>query len=151
MKSFAKRLLAAGALYVGLAIAERVTGPDFPGVVSAALVVALVIQYGTAIYFTRKSLQNPHILSLRTRGQDALALALASSAAAAIVVVRFNTPSDQPIDQHIILVLLSFALLMIVAPAVNWIINFAPWRGWRSDLLVRWQKLRGLFVPRRGR
>ncbi len=124
------RLASAVLVLLGL-IALQVLAPDvMPLIVALALIVLPILQWAAVGFFAARSLEDPSILSLRARVQDALALALAQTCGAALglVVVLRALNAIPPVDRGVFLVGLSFALLMTAAPAVNWLATWTPWR-----------------------
>ena len=125
------RLLAAGLVLLTLVIMQTVFPDVLPIVVGIALIVLPIVCWAAVGFFAARSLEDPTILALRARVQDAVALALAQTAGAflgLLVVLRALNIID-PVDRGVFLVGLSFALLMIAAPAVNWLVTWTPWRA----------------------
>jgi hypothetical protein len=100
-------------------------------VLACALIVLPIIQWATVGFFAARALEDPTIVSLRARVQDALALALAQTVGAflGLIVVLRALEIIPPVDRGVFLVGLGFALLMIAAPAINWLITWRPWRS----------------------
>lgn len=122
------RLAAAGLLLVALSVAYLVLGSLFSLLVSLALVAVPALSWLTYWFFARRSVAHPEMLALRVQVQDALALALASSTAGALgLFAVFRAAGLVAPEPGIFLVGLSFALLMIAAPAVNWLVTWKPW------------------------
>jgi hypothetical protein len=57
-----------------------------------------------------------------------LALAQTVGAFLGLIVVLRALEIIPPVDRGVFLVGLGFALLMIAAPAINWLITWTPWR-----------------------
>ena len=125
------RLLLAAMVFTALVLLQ-VTVPDIlPVIVAIALIVLPIVQWAAVGFFAARSLEDPTIISLRARVQDAVALALAQTVGAflgALVVLRALNIID-PVDRSVFLVGIAFALLMIAAPAVNWLATWKPWRA----------------------
>ena len=124
------RLAAAGALLAALWLANLALGDVFTLLVSLALVAVPALSWMTYWFFAKRAVAHPELLALRVQVQDALALALASSTAGVLgvfaVLRALNVVGPNP---DVFLVGLSFALLMIAAPAVNWLVVWQPWRS----------------------
>lgn len=123
--------VAAAAITLAALIVLNVVIPDvLPLVVAIALIVLPIIQWAAVGFFAARSIEHPEIQSLRSRVQDALALALAQTAGAVMgmLIVLRSLNIIPVVDRGIFLVGLSFALLMIAAPAVNWLVTWRPWR-----------------------
>lgn len=129
MALLATRLAAAGVLLGGLVLLELTLPMILPGLISLVLILVLAIQWAAVAFFVPRSMSDPAILSLRTRAQDAISLALASTSVAIVVAFRAVTPADEPIARAALLIGLSFALVMVAAPAVNWFVTYKPWRA----------------------
>ena len=125
------RLAVAVALLLLLVLAQLVIPDVLPLVVCIALIVLPIVQWAAVGFFAARSLEDPSILALRARVQDAVALALAQTVGAALgLIVVLRTFSIIPaIDRGVFLVGLSFALLMVAAPAVNWLLTWRPWQS----------------------
>lgn len=125
------RLLAAVAVLAVL-IVLQIAAPDvMPVLLACALIVLPIIQWATVGFFAARALEDPTIISLRSRVQDALALALAQTVGAflGLIVVLRALEIIPAVDRGVFLVGIGFALLMIAAPAVNWLITWRPWRS----------------------
>ena len=124
------RLLAAVVVLVTLIVANALLPETLPYFVAIALIVLPIVQWAAVGFFAARSVENPEIVSLRARVQDAMALALAQTAGAALglIVVLRALNVIAPVDRGVFLVGLSFALLMIAAPAVNWLVTWRPWK-----------------------
>lgn len=125
------RLLAAVAVLAVL-IVLQIAAPDvMPVLLACALIVLPIIQWATVGFFAARALEDPTIISLRSRVQDALALALAQTVGAflGLIVVLRALELIPAVDRGVFLVGIGFALLMIAAPAVNWLITWRPWRS----------------------
>jgi hypothetical protein len=124
------RLLAALAVLVALTVLQLAAPDVMPVVLACALIVLPIIQWATVGFFAARALEDPTIVSLRARVQDALALALAQTVGAflGLIVVLRALEIIPPVDRGVFLVGLGFALLMIAAPAINWLITWTPWR-----------------------
>ena len=123
------RLLVAALLMAALILAQVLVPQVLPIIVALALVVLPIVQWAAVGFFIARSLEDPSILALRSRTQDAVALALAQTVGAAlglVVVLRALNVIDA-VDRGVFLVGLSFALLMVAAPAVNWLVVWKPW------------------------
>lgn len=129
MALLATRLAAAATLLAALVLLELTLPDVLPGLISLALVVVLVIQWAAVAFFVPRSVADPSILSLQTRAQDAISLALASTSTAAVVVFRAVTPANEPVSIAVLLIGLSFTLVMVAAPAVNWFVTYRPWQS----------------------
>ena len=124
------RLAAAGLLLVFLWVANIVLGSLFAVLVSLGLIALPALSWLTYWFFARRSVEHPEILALRVQVQDALALALASSTAGLLgLFAVFRAMGVVGPAPDVFLVGLSFALLMIAAPAVNWLVTWTPWRS----------------------
>lgn len=125
------RLAVAAGLLGLLIVAELVVPEILPLMVCVALIVLPIVQWAAVGFFAARTLEDPSILALRARTQDAVALALAQTVGAALglIVVLRAFSIITPIDRGVFLVGLSFALLMIAAPAVNWLLTWKPWRS----------------------
>lgn len=125
------RLAAAGVLLGVLTAAYLVLGPLYAILVSLGLVAVPALSWLTYWFFARRSVEHPEMLALRVQVQDALALALASSTAGLLGLFSIFRALDLvgP-EPGVFLIGLSFVLLMIAAPAVNWLL---VWRPWRTD------------------
>ena len=124
--------LAASAIVLASLIALQLMIPELlPFLVGLALIVLPFVQWAAVGFFAARSIEAPEILSLRARVQDATALALASTAAAVLglLVVARQLNAIAPVDRAVFLVGLSFALIMVAAPAVNWLVTWRPWRS----------------------
>ena len=124
------RLASAVVVLVALIVANAIIPATLPYFVAIALIVLPIIQWAAVGFFAARAVENPEIISLRARVQDALALALAQTAGAVLgfLVVLRALNLIQPVDRGVFLVGLSFALLMIAAPAVNWLVTWRPWK-----------------------
>lgn len=123
------RLVGALALLVLLIAVERLMTDQFPLFVAGALIALPILQWATVYFFGRRAVDSPEIMALRIRTQDAVALAIASSVGAALglLVVLRALALIPYVDRAVFLVGLSFCLLMVAAPAVNWLIVWRPW------------------------
>lgn len=123
------RVAGALGLLVALVVIEQLAPDQFPVFVAAALIGLPILQWATVYFFGRRAAENPKVVGLRIRTQDAVALAIASSAAAGLgLLVVLRALALIPIvDRAVFLVGLSFCLLMVAAPAVNWLIVWRPW------------------------
>ena len=123
--------LAAAATVLATLILLQVTIPDMlPLIVALALIVLPILQWAAVGFFAARSLEDPTIVSLRARVQDALALALAQTVGAALgMLVVLRALNVIPgVDRGVFLVGIAFCLLMTAAPAVNWLITWRPWK-----------------------
>jgi hypothetical protein len=145
-----RRLAASLVLLLVLVLLAAAVPQGFASAVGLTLVGALAIQWGAALYFNRKSAERPDIVSLRVRAQDQVALAVASTAAAVLggITVARELALIGPVTREVSLIGLSFALLMLVAPAVNALVTFAPWREGATAVK---EGARALFRRRGGR
>lgn len=133
------RVVGAGLLLGALIVLESVS-PDLLSVVASGILVATVLlTWSAALFFVRKALLDgrqskidgvPPIISLRARAQDAVALALGHSAGALLgaIVIGRALGFVPPVDRGVFVVGLSFALSMLAAPALNWLVLWRPWR-----------------------
>lgn len=117
------RLAGAGALFVCLWLAEAIAGDAFPALVSIALVGAPAIQYLAYRRLRERHLLDPTIQSLRSAMFTALAMLVVSTALAAVglIVVLRAFGWFPPLGRDTFLVLLAFPLLLLVAPAIEWL------------------------------
>jgi hypothetical protein len=94
------------------------------------LIALPIVQWAAVGFFAARSLEDPTIVSLRARVQDALALAIAQTVGGGLglIVVLRALSLIPPVDRGVFLVGISFALLMVAAPAVNWLLTWKPWR-----------------------
>lgn len=123
--------LAAAVIVLAALILLQVTIPDMlPLIVALALIVLPILQWAAVGFFAARSLEDPTIVSLRARVQDALALALAQTVGAALgMLVVLRALNVIPgVDRGVFLVGIAFCLLMTAAPAVNWLITWRPWK-----------------------
>lgn len=124
--------VASAVLLLGILVAVELSAPVLlPVLVVIALLLAPTVQWAAVVFFGRRAVEHPDILALRSRVQDAVALALAStvgSVIALLVLLRW-LQLIPTVDRGVVLVGLSFALLMVAAPAVNWLITWRPWRS----------------------
>ena len=125
------RLAAAAVVMLALIALQLLTPELLPVLVSVALVALPIIQWAAVGFFAARSLEDPSIISLRARVQDAIALALAQTVGAALglIVVLRALDIIPPVDRAVFLVGLSFSLLMVAAPAINWLVTWRPWRA----------------------
>lgn len=123
------RLAGSVALLVVLILLQQVTADAFPLFVAGALIGLPALQWATVYFFGRRAMESPEILALRIRTQDAVALAIASSVGAllGLLVVLRALALIPFVDRAVFLVGLSFCLLMVAAPAINWLIVWRPW------------------------
>jgi hypothetical protein len=126
-----RRLAATAALFLALCVLEVATGDYFGLLVALALLIVPVLSWATFYFFAVRAMQPDAPFVLKIRVQDALALAIASSVGAVLgfVVVLRQVGVLPAVDRAVFLVGLSFALLMIAAPAVNWLIVWTPWKA----------------------
>lgn len=124
------RLIAAILVFMALVTLQLLVPTLMPLVVALALIILPIIQWAAVGFFAARSMEAPEIISLRARVQDALALALAQTVGAALGLILILRALDviQPVDRGVFLVGLAFCLLMIAAPAVNWLVTWQPWR-----------------------
>jgi hypothetical protein len=124
------RLARALMILVGIIIVQLAAPDAFPLLIATLLVGLVIIQWAAAIFFNRAANADRSILSLQARAQDAVSLAVASSVAAilGLLVVARALDIIPPIDRAVFLVGISFALVMVAAPAVNWLVIWRPWR-----------------------
>jgi hypothetical protein len=127
----ANRLASAATLLFALTLIEAAAPALFPILVAVALVVLLSVQWAAAIFFTLASGRDPTIQSLNARAGDALALALGQTAGAVVglLVVGRAINVIGPVPREVFLLGLSFALLMLAWPAVNWLVIWKPWNS----------------------
>ena len=127
------RIIAALLVLLALIVMYIVLPDVLPVIVAVALIVLPIIQWAAVGFFAARAVENPEIISLRARVQDALALALAQTAGAVLglILVLRALNVIAPVDRGVFLVGLSFALLMIAAPAVNWLVTWRPWKPLR--------------------
>lgn len=125
------RLMRALMVLVGI-IAVQLAVPDaFPIIVAALLVGLVAIQWAAAIFFNRAANADRSILSLQARAQDSVSLAVASSVAGllGLLVVARALNIIPAVDRAVFLIGIGFALVMVAAPAVNWLVIWRPWRA----------------------
>lgn len=125
------RFAAALTLLGFLAAFQFVAPEHFPVVVAGVLFVSPFLNLAAYWFFAKRAVLPDAPYTLRIRTQDALSLLIASSTAAvlgALVVLRALN-AIAPVDRSIFLVGLAFALLMLAAPAVNWLVIWQPWRN----------------------
>lgn len=124
------RLIASLVVLLVLGLLNLIVPAALPILVSVALIALPIIQWAAVGFFAARSVEHPEILSLRARVQDALALALAQTVGAAmgLLVVLRSLNLIEPVERGVFLVGLSFALLMIAAPAINWLVTWRPWK-----------------------
>lgn len=127
------RLAASAVVMFALVALQMLASEILPLLVSISLVVLPILQWAAVGFFAARSLEDPTIVSLRARVQDAIALALAQTVGAALglMVVLRALELIPPVDRGVFLVGLSFSLLMVAAPAINWLITWRPWRALR--------------------
>lgn len=124
------RLVASAALLLLLvALSLLLPSPWFVVIVGLALIAVPALLWTTYWFFAKRAVLHPEILALRVQVQDALALAIASTMAGLIGFVGLARvlnliPSIGPL----VTVGISFVLLMIAAPAVNWLVTWRPWQ-----------------------
>jgi len=130
VRYFGRHLAAALTLLAGLAGLQWATGPIFSLIVSGVLVALPVLQWATVYFFWQRSILYPEILTLRIRVQDALYLALASSMAGALGIIAIARVLNlmPPVGAGVFLVGLSFSLVMVAFPALNWLVTWKPWQ-----------------------
>ena len=129
MSLLGTRIAAALIVLLGLVILQLAIPEILPVIVAIALIVLPIVQWAAVGFFAARSIEDPTIISLRTRVQDAMALALAQTVGAflgALVVLRALNIIN-PVDRSVFLVGIAFCLLMIAAPAVNWLWTWKPW------------------------
>lgn len=124
------RIAAAAALFLLLCFLEAVTGDLFSFLVAVGLIIVPSLSWATFYFFARRAVLPDAPFALKIRVQDALALSIASTVGAflGLIVVLRAVNIIGPVDRSVFLVGLSFALLMIAAPAVNWLVVWTPWR-----------------------
>lgn len=124
-----RRLAASAALLFLLVLGQTTLGDAFALVVAMGLVVVPALSWMTFWFFAKRAVLLDAPFTLRVRTQDALALAIASSVGGflGLLVVARAMNFIPPVDRGVFLVGLSFALLMIAAPAVNWLVIWRPW------------------------
>lgn len=129
MRLVGSRLAGALGLLVVLIVIQQLAPDLFPLFVAAALIGLPILQWATVYFFGRRAAENPQILALQIRTQDAVALAIASSVGAVLgLLVVLRALALIPIvDRAVFLIGVSFVLLMVAAPAVNWLIVWRPW------------------------
>lgn len=124
------RIAASAALFLLLwALSLVLPSPWFVVLVGVALLVVPALSWVTFWFFARKAVLPDAPLTLKIRVQDALALALASTVGGilgflSLARVLNVIPSTGPF----FVVGIAFALLMIAAPAINWLVVWRPWR-----------------------
>jgi len=125
------RLAASVALLFLLVLGQAILGDRFAIIVALGLVIVPALSWMTFWFFAKRAVQPDSPFTLRVRTQDALALALASSVGGllGLIVVARALNVVPPVDRSVFLVGLAFALLMIAAPAVNWLAIWRPWEG----------------------
>jgi hypothetical protein len=124
--------LAAAATVFGTLVGLQLLLPDLlPFLVGVTLIVLPFVQWAAVGFFAARSIEDPAILSLRARVQDATALALASTAAAVLggIVVGRQFNVIPAVDRGVFVVGLAFVLLMTAAPSLNWLLTWRPWRS----------------------
>lgn len=124
------RLAGAIALLPALVLLEYLVTDAFPFFVSIALPILLLINLATAFMLARASRRAPEIVSLRARADDAIFLVAASAAAATmgLLVIGRAFGTIPPVPREVFLIGVSYALIVLSAPAVNWLIVWRPWR-----------------------
>lgn len=124
------RFAAALGLLLLLVFLQLVAPSAFPILVAAVLVVSPFLNLAAYWFFARRAVLPDAPFTLKIRVQDALALLLASttSAVLGVLVVLRALNVIAPVDRAIFLVGIAFALLMLAAPAVNWLVVWRPWR-----------------------
>lgn len=126
------RVAASAALFLLLVLLSAILPPPwFVVLLGAALVAVPALTWLTFWFFAKRALAHPEMLALRVQVQDALALALASTAGGLLGFVGLARVLNLiPSIGSLVTVGIAFVLLMIAAPAVNWLV---VWRPWRSD------------------
>jgi hypothetical protein len=124
-----RRLASSIGLLLMLVIVQRLTGEAFVAIVAVTLIALVGFQWLTAVFFTQRSVESPDVLSLRIRAQDAVALAVASTVGGllGVLVILRALHAITAVDPAVYLIGISFALLMIASPAVNWFLTWRPW------------------------
>lgn len=117
-------------LLPALLVLEWATAGSFAILVSLALPVLLVVNIVTAVLLAQASRRAPEIVSLRARADDAVFLGAAAAAAAVMgtLVIARAFGAIQPVPREVFLVGISYALIVLSAPAVNWLVVWKPWR-----------------------
>ena len=125
------RLAGSIGLLIILALVEELADGIFPLLVAVVLIALPVLQWATVYFFATRLDAHPDILALRARVQDAVALALASTVGAllGLLVVFRALNIIASIDRNVFLVALAYVLLMVAAPAVNWLATWKPWQA----------------------
>lgn len=124
------RLAASAALFILLVAAQAAFGEWFSLLVALGLVVIPALSWVTFWFFARRAVAHPNLLALRVQVQDALALAIASSVAGLLGLYAVGRALQllPTLDRSVFVIFLTFVLLMIAAPAVNWLVVWRPWR-----------------------
>ena len=121
------RVLIATVLVTALTLLELLSTELFTMTVSVILTVIPVLFWRTTAFFVRSALNHPDAPALVRQAQDHFALSVASTAAGVLgllLILRAVTLIG-PIPREVFLIGLSYALLMVAAPAVNWLL---AWR-----------------------
>lgn len=123
------RLAASAVLFIVLVVANAVLPPSlFTILLSVALLAVPALLWVVFWFFARRSVVHPEIVSLRVQTQDALALAIASTAGGVLGFIGLARVLNLvPSIGSLVTVGIAFILLMIAAPAVNWILVWKPW------------------------
>lgn len=125
------RLVRALMVLGGIVVVQLAIPDQFPLVIGSLLVALVTVQWAAAIFFNRAANADRSILSLQARAQDAVSLAVASTVAGilGLLVVARALNIIPPVDRAVFLVGIGFALVMVAAPAVNWLVIWRPWRA----------------------
>lgn len=131
MSIIGTRLVASAAVLAVLTVLQLTIPRVLPNLIAGALIVLPIICWAAFGFFLARALEDPTILSLRARVQDALALALAQTVGAflGLIIVLRALEVIPPVDRGVFTVGITFCLVMIAAPAVNWLLTWRPWRS----------------------
>lgn len=125
------RLARALLILIALVIVQLALPDLFPAFVGILLIGATFIQWAAAVFFNRAAAKDGTILSLQARAQDSVSLAVASTVGGGLglLVVARALNVIPAVDRAVFLVGIGFALVMIAAPAVSWLVIWRPWRA----------------------
>lgn len=125
------RLAASAALFLLLLGLEAILPEGwFVLVVGVGLIAVPILGWATFYFFGRRAVRDDAPFTLRIRTQDAMFLAIASTVAGILGAIGLARVLNiiPPIGSMFV-VGLAFCLLMIAAPAVNWLVVWRPWRS----------------------